>query len=180
MVRKLAHCGISTYVGGTAVGCRLLALTHHWSHLTRAAAIYTPAACGTTTHTLPEPSTQHGPARPHPQTAAQQLAALQAFQLPGGIRAANVLLLGPAGAGKSSLVSSLDSILKGKMTRRADYGGATKSLTMDLRAYKFAAGGTKLPLVMWDTRGWCPESYITGEPQSWLDWHSAVACRSLC
>jgi hypothetical protein len=65
---------------------------------------------------------------------------LLSFQLPLSVPRANVLLLGPAGAGKSSLVSTLDSLLSGALTRRADYGDSTTSLTLALRHYTFTAG----------------------------------------
>jgi hypothetical protein len=62
------------------------------------------------------------------------------FQLPPSVPRANVLLLGPLGAGESSLVSTLDSLLSGALTRRADYGDSTTSLTLALRHYTFTAG----------------------------------------
>jgi ATP-dependent Lon protease len=65
---------------------------------------------------------------------------LLSFQLPLSVSRANVLLLGPPGAGKSSLVSTLDSLIRGNLTRRADYGGATTSLTTALQRYTFAEG----------------------------------------
>jgi ABC-type iron transport system FetAB ATPase subunit len=66
---------------------------------------------------------------------------LPSFQLPPSVPRANILLLGPPGAGKSSLVSTLDSLLSGALTRRADYGESTASLTLALRRYTFTAGG---------------------------------------
>jgi hypothetical protein len=66
---------------------------------------------------------------------------LLSFQLPPSVPRANILLLGPPGAGKSSLVSTLDALLRGGLTRRAGYGGATTSLTLALRRYTFTAGG---------------------------------------
>jgi predicted GTPase len=98
------------------------------------------------------------------QAVAEQLEQICSFsKLPPTVPAANILLLGPAGAGKSSLVSTLDSLLEGVMTRRAEYGGATTTLTLALRKYTFPApSGQMLPLVLWDTRGWCPASYCSG------------------
>jgi hypothetical protein len=78
------------------------------------------------------------------------------------VPAVNILLLGAAGAGKSSLISTLDSLLRGVITRRAPSGTATASLTMKVRRYAFRAGPTALPLCLWDTRGWCPTSYRAG------------------
>jgi ABC-type uncharacterized transport system YnjBCD ATPase subunit len=100
-----------------------------------------------------------------PQMVAKQLEQICCFdKLPPTIPAANILLLGPAGAGKSSLVSTLDSLLQGVMTRRAEYGGGTTTLTLALRKYTFpAASRQMLPLVLWDTRGWCPDSYRSGQ-----------------
>jgi hypothetical protein len=69
---------------------------------------------------------------------------LLSFQLPPCVPRANILLLGPPGAGKSSLVSTLDALLRGGLTRRADYGGATTSLTLALRRYTFTAGVCEL------------------------------------
>jgi predicted GTPase len=97
-----------------------------------------------------------------PQSVKEQFSAILQHKLPPPLKAANMLLLGPAGAGKSSLVSTLDSLLKGDLTRRAAYGGSTTSLTTTLKRYTFTAGPTKLPLALWDTRGWCPASYHTG------------------
>jgi hypothetical protein len=61
-------------------------------------------------------------------------------------------------------VSTLDSALKGDMTRRAEYGGGTTTLTLALRKYTFqTASGQMLPAALWDTRGWCPASYHSGQ-----------------
>jgi predicted GTPase len=123
------------------------------------------------------------------QAAARELHAVATFPLLAPLKRANVLLLGPAGAGKSSLVSTLDGLVRGAITRRADYGGASTSLTMALRSYTFsstsiravAASGSEgasaqggkeakggLPLVLWDTKGWCPASYQSGVCNGWF------------
>jgi septin family protein len=103
------------------------------------------------------------------QVAQQHYAQVAAFKLPKGVQTANVLLLGPAGAGKSSLVNTIDTLVKGRLSRRANYGGGTSTLTTTLRKYTFTAPptGVPIPFALWDTRGWCPESYKSGNDK-WI------------
>ena len=58
----------------------------------------------------------------------------------------NMLLCGGVGAGKSSIVSTIDSICQGRISRRAPHGQGTGSLTRMLRKYKFVQPETKEPV----------------------------------
>ena len=49
----------------------------------------------------------------------------------------NILLVGGVGAGKSSLISSIDSIFKQRISRRAPHGQATASFTRQVTRYNF-------------------------------------------
>jgi hypothetical protein len=59
------------------------------------------------------------------------------------------------GTGKSSLVSTVDSLVKGQLTRRAVCGSEAEGpMTKVLKRYEFSRGSCNLPLVLWDTAGW--------------------------
>ncbi|XP_028832806.1 interferon-induced protein 44-like [Denticeps clupeoides] len=68
---------------------------------------------------------------------------------------AQVLLVGPVGAGKSSFFNSLNSIFQGHVTSQAIAGSASFSLTTQFRSYsiKFDSGTKTLPIILCDTMG---------------------------
>ena len=59
------------------------------------------------------------------------------FRIPRGLSKINVLLFGGVGAGKSSLISTVDSLFKGRMSRRAPHGQGSRSFTRTLTKYSF-------------------------------------------
>lgn len=59
------------------------------------------------------------------------------FAAPREVPRINMLLFGGVGAGKSSLVSSVDSLFKGRMSRRAAHGQGTGSFTRTLTKFSF-------------------------------------------
>ena len=62
---------------------------------------------------------------------------------------------GCSGTGKSSLVSTVDSLVKGQLTRRAVCGSEAEGpMTKVMKRYEFSRGSCNLPLVLWDTAGW--------------------------
>lgn len=77
----------------------------------------------------------------------------------------NLLLLGGVGAGKSSIVSTIDSICKGRISRRAAHGEGAGSLTKDLHKFNFVQPGSKQPVKwqIWDSMGWGSDDYKQGE-----------------
>ncbi|KAK9815950.1 hypothetical protein WJX72_012481 [[Myrmecia] bisecta] len=88
---------------------------------------------------------------------------------PGSLPQANLLLFGGVGAGKSSIVSSVDSLFKGRISRRAPHGQGTGSFTRILKKYTFQvdnldAGTSKdVAWSLWDSAGWSDSDYQTGE-----------------
>ena len=68
---------------------------------------------------------------------------------------ANVLLQGAKGAGKSCLISTLDGLMRGQLTRRAEYGICKDGFTITehLRKYSFSEGTGPSPLL------WIPLYY---------------------
>lgn len=65
------------------------------------------------------------------------------FPVPKGLPKINLLLFGGVGAGKSSLVSTVDSLCKGRMSRRAPHGQGTGSYTRMLTKYSFKAASVE-------------------------------------
>ncbi|KAF3846482.1 hypothetical protein F7725_003560 [Dissostichus mawsoni] len=64
------------------------------------------------------------------------------------------MLYGPAGAGKSSFINSVDSVLRGKITRRAAADALFGSFTTKYREYKIPkVPGTHYPFVFNDIMG---------------------------
>ena len=59
------------------------------------------------------------------------------FEVPRDLPKVNVLLFGGVGAGKSSLISSVDSLFKGRISRRAGHGQGTGSYTRLLNRFSF-------------------------------------------
>ena len=89
------------------------------------------------------------------------------------IKTINILLCGGVGAGKSSIVSTVDSLCQGRISRRAPHGQATGSLTRSLRKYSFTNNATQQPLhwKLWDSMGWGATAYNKGEHGFILDGH---------
>ncbi|XP_022300318.2 interferon-induced protein 44-like [Crassostrea virginica] len=71
------------------------------------------------------------------------------------VSSANILLIGQIGAGKSSVLNSVNSIYRGKITSRALCGSFEHSLTTTFRKYniKDYNSGQTLKLRLCDTRG---------------------------
>ncbi|XP_034306975.2 interferon-induced protein 44-like isoform X2 [Magallana gigas] len=72
-----------------------------------------------------------------------------------GVTAANILLIGQIGAGKSSFFNSVNSIFRGKITNKARSGSFEHSLTTVYRKYnvKDHNSGQTLKIRLCDTRG---------------------------
>ncbi|XP_061593248.1 interferon-induced protein 44-like isoform X2 [Cololabis saira] len=68
---------------------------------------------------------------------------------------AQILLIGPVGAGKSSFSNSVKSVFRGYVTNQATSGSSTTSLTTQFRSYSVWAGrgGNLLPIILRDTTG---------------------------
>ncbi|DBA72795.1 TPA: Interferon-induced protein 44-like [Trebouxia sp. C0005] len=96
-----------------------------------------------------------------------------------GVKTINVLLCGGVGAGKSSIVSTVDSICQGRISRRAPHGQGTGSLTRKLRKYKFTDPDTKEPVQwqLWDSMGWGANDYKKGELGFILDGNLPNGCK---
>lgn len=90
----------------------------------------------------------------------------------------NLLLCGGVGAGKSSIVSTIDSISKGRISRRAPHGQGTGSLTRMLRKYKFTQpeSGEPVKWQLWDSMGWGTDDYKRGELGFILDGNLPNKC----
>ncbi|XP_062611391.1 interferon-induced protein 44-like, partial [Saccostrea cucullata] len=76
--------------------------------------------------------------------------------LPGtNVSAANILLIGQIGAGKSSFFNSVNSIFRGKITSKASSGSFEHSVTTAFRKYKIKdfTSGKFLNFRLCDTRG---------------------------
>ena len=71
------------------------------------------------------------------QEAGRLCSLLGYFKPPGKLSKVNILLVGGVGAGKSSLISSIDSIFKQRISCRAPHGQATASFTRQLTRYSF-------------------------------------------
>jgi len=76
---------------------------------------------------------------------------LTSFKPPADLPKVNILLTGEVGAGKSSLISSIDSIFKRRISRRAPHGQATSSFTRLLTRYTFRSNAQN-----WPARGAAP------------------------
>ena len=68
----------------------------------------------------------------------------------------NVAVCGPPGAGKSSLINSIISCVRGRICEPAVCGVANGTLTELLGAF---GGRAEFPVMLWDTRGWEPSPH---------------------
>ncbi len=95
------------------------------------------------------------------------------------VRHINILLCGGVGAGKSSIVSTVDSLCQGRISRRAPHGQGTGSLTRKLRKYKFTNPDIKKAVhwQLWDSMGWGTNDYKKGELGFILDGHLPNGCK---
>ncbi len=81
----------------------------------------------------------------------------------------NVLVVGPPGAGKSSLVNSLFSCVQGRVVEAAQVGTSTRSLTLSFDSYALTLPRAERAICLCDTLGWEHGSYATGEFGYMLD-----------
>ena len=92
------------------------------------------------------------------QAAANLMAMTTSFDpIKGGLPVSNIniLLVGGVGSGKSSFISTLDGLIKGRLSRRAPSGTGTGSLTTNLKKYTFQlSDGSHLRWSLWDSMGW--------------------------
>lgn len=95
------------------------------------------------------------------------------------VKTINILFCGGVGAGKSSIVSTVDSLFQGRISRRAPHGQGTGSLTRKLRKYKFTDPDTKKPVhwQLWDSMGWGANDYKKGELGFILDGNLPNGCK---
>ena len=89
------------------------------------------------------------------------------------IKYINLLLFGGVGAGKSSIVSTVDSLCQGRVSRRAPHGQGTGSLTRNLRKYTFIDpdSNRKVQWQLWDIMGWSANNYHQWQIDLMLDGH---------
>ncbi|KAL1023219.1 hypothetical protein UPYG_G00037890 [Umbra pygmaea] len=66
---------------------------------------------------------------------------------------ARVLLLGPVGSGKSSFISSVQSVFRGRVTNRAMVGSSSASFTKKLQFFNINGQETPTSLVLCDVMG---------------------------
>ncbi len=90
----------------------------------------------------------------------------------------NILLCGGVGAGKSSFVSTIDSLCEGRTSRLAPHGTGTGSLTCKLRKYTFTDPETDqlVHWKLWDSMGWGMNDYKQGELNYILDGNLPDGC----
>ena len=81
------------------------------------------------------------------------------------VKQINLLLCGGVGAGKSSIVSTVDSLCQGRISRQAPHGQGTGSLTRQLRKFEFINPDSKKKVrwQLWDSMGWGASDYNKGE-----------------
>jgi len=79
----------------------------------------------------------------------------------------NVLIFGGVGAGKSSFLNSVESVLRNRLAMVSIAGEGVSSVTT--KVLKFQMSGTRICL--WDCPGWTVRDYRTGELGYLLDGH---------
>lgn len=91
----------------------------------------------------------------------------------------NTLLCWGVGAGKSSIVSTVDSVCQGCISRRAPRGQGTGSFTRKLRKYEFQnpISTKKVHWQLWDSMGWSTNDYKIGELGFILDGKLPNRCK---
>ena len=91
----------------------------------------------------------------------------------------SIYFCGGVGAGKSSIVSTVDSLCQGRISRRAPHGQGTGSLTRQLRKYGFInpANKKKVHWQLWDSMGWGASDYKKGELGFILDGNLPNKCK---
>lgn len=82
------------------------------------------------------------------QDCQKLISRLLSFEPPKDLPKVNILLVGAVGAGKSSLISSIDSIFKWRISRRAPHGQATSSFTRLVTRYTFKSNSQN-----WTSKG---------------------------
>lgn len=82
------------------------------------------------------------------------------------------------GAGKSSIVSLIDSVCKGRTSAIAVHGTGSSSVTTNLTKYKMKPTGSKknVKWQLWDTMGWGSDDYKGGELAFILDGNLPHGC----
>lgn len=95
------------------------------------------------------------------------------------IKHLNLLLSGGVGAGKSSIVSTVDSLCQGRISRLAPHGQGTGLLTRKLCKYDFTDldSTRKVNWQLWDSMGWGASNYKKGELGYILDGHLPDKCK---
>ncbi|XP_078309375.1 interferon-induced protein 44-like [Crassostrea virginica] len=86
------------------------------------------------------------------------------------VTAANILLLGQIGAGKSSFFNSINSIFRGKITSKACSGSFEHSVTTTYRQYKIKdhSSGKFLNLRLCDSRGFEENFALDAQEMSFI------------
>lgn len=87
------------------------------------------------------PTPYFGGQNPFGTTAAEHVAKVTQYAPAAGLTKANILVFGAVGAGKSSLISTLDSAIKGRISHIAPYGSSTASFTRQLVVHEFYTDG---------------------------------------
>ncbi|XP_060583836.1 interferon-induced protein 44-like [Ruditapes philippinarum] len=100
----------------------------------------------------------------------------ESYRPPDGldVETANILVLGPVGAGKSSLFNTVASVYRGHISDQAVSGSAEKSITSEYRMYRVRSSQKRkpLPFCLCDTMGLEESQGIDAQELSYiLDGH---------
>lgn len=91
---------------------------------------------------------------------------IASYTPPPPLQHINILLVGGVGAGKSSLISTVDSLFCGYISRCAPNGQGTRSLTTKFRKYRFfREDGKQANFSLFDTMGWTKDDFTPTELQ---------------